>query len=65
MDGKKYKLEVVPQMEPMLIKDLVLLLLKKGIITPEDINGCQRECECEEENKGINYMLVTEEQHTE
>ena len=29
MDGKKYKLEVVPQMEPVLIKDLVLLLLKK------------------------------------
>ena len=64
MDGKKYKLEVVPQMEPVLIKDLVLLLLKKGLLTLEDINGCQRECECEDD-KGINYMLASEVEHTE
>lgn len=38
---KNIKLEILPGSEPNLIRDLTLLLLKKGIITCEELNDCQ------------------------
>lgn len=38
---KNIKLEMLPDSEVSLIKDLTLLLLKKGIITCEELNDCQ------------------------
>ena len=41
-----------------MIKDITLLLLKKGVITIDELNACQKEC------SGVpaNYMFAKEEE---
>jgi len=41
---KDIELEVLPRFSEAMIKDIVLLLLKKGVISVEELNACQKEC---------------------
>lgn len=53
---KDIKLEVLPCFSEAMIKDVVLLLLKKGVITIEELNTCQKECS----GMPTNYMHAKE-----
>jgi hypothetical protein len=50
------ELEVLPCHSEAMLKDLVLLLLKKEIITVDELNACQKECS----KTRINYMNAKE-----
>ena len=53
---KNIDLEILPCMEGKAIKDLMILLIKKEIITCEELNKCQNSCAKHE----INYLHAKE-----
>lgn len=58
---KDINLEVLPCFSEAMIKDITLLLLKKGVITIDELNACQKEC------SGVpaNYMFAKEEEENQ
>ena len=55
--NENIELEVLPCFDDKFIKDLTLLLLKKGVISCEELNNCQNS-NCQNDIKYLNAREV-------